>query len=396
MVSTDPLAVPGFRFAGIPAGIKKNGAPDLALLVADRVVPCAGVFTTNRIVAAPVTLSRETLLRGGNTARAVVINSGNANACTGPRGEADAQAMTAALAAALGCDDEEILVCSTGVIGAPLPVERVEAGIAKAADTLAVDGLAAFARAIMTTDTRPKIRSAEATIGGRTVRVAGASKGAGMIHPNMATLLGFIVTDAPVDPVDLDALWHRVCHRTFNAITVDGDTSTNDTALLFAGPGEPLRGDDLDALGDLIEAVAGELARDIVRDAEGGTKTVALTVAGAASHADAAAAAEAIALSPLVKTALHGEDPNWGRIIAAAGRSGAALDPKGLELCIGDVVLYAGGAWRGPEAEAAARAVMKRAEYPIRLWLGKGTAERTLYTCDFGPDYVRINADYRS
>lgn len=395
MVSTAPLAVPGFRFAGLPAGIKSSGAADLALLVADGPAPCAGVFTTNRIVAAPVTLSRETLIRGGNTVRAVVVNSGNANACTGARGEADAKATAAAVAEALGCQDDEVLVCSTGVIGAPLPMERLRAGIPKAAAALDVDGLEAFARAIMTTDTRPKIRSLETTIGGRTVRIAGASKGAGMIHPNMATMLGFIVTDAPVDPLDLDGLWHRVCHRTFNAITIDGDTSTNDTALLFAAAGEPLQGDDLTALTAALESVAAELARDIVRDAEGGTKTVALTVAGAASHADAAAAAEAVALSPLVKTALHGEDPNWGRIIAAVGRSGAAFDPEGLTLEFGPVVIYHGH-WMGPGAEQRAHQVMQQPEYSIRLDLGKGSASRTLYTCDFGPDYVRINADYRS
>lgn len=395
MVSTSPMAVPGFRFAGLPAGIKKSGAPDVALLVADEVIPCAGVFTTNRIVAAPVTLSRDTLMRGGHTIRAVVVNSGNANACTGEQGAADARAMAAAVAEAVGCQDDAVLVCSTGVIGAPLPMEKVRAGIGEAAGALRADGLGDFARAIMTTDTRPKTRSLEVEIEGRTVRVAGASKGAGMIHPNMATMLGFVVTDAPVDPLDLDALWHRVCHRTFNAITIDGDTSTNDTALLLAGPGEPLRGEALSALAEAIEAVAGELARDIVRDAEGGTKTVALTVAGAASHADAAAAAEAVALSPLVKTALHGEDPNWGRIIAAVGRSGAAFDPEGLRLAIGDVVIYH-GAWMGPGAEARAHAVMTGAEYAIRLELGKGRAERTLHTCDFGPGYVRINADYRS
>lgn len=395
MVSTAPIAVPGFRFAGLPVGIKSNGSPDLALLVADGVVPCAGVFTTNRIVAAPVTFSRKTLLQGGNTARAVVVNSGNANACTGEQGELDARRMASEVAAALGCTEDEVLVCSTGVIGAPLPMEKLVSGIPEAVGGLSVDGLAAFAGAIMTTDTRPKMRSAEVSIDGRIYRVAGASKGAGMIHPNMATMLGFVVTDAPVDPIDLDGIWHRVCHRTFNAITIDGDTSTNDTALLFAGSGVPLEGEALTALSEAIESVAAELARDVVRDAEGGTKTVALTVEGAASHADAAAAAEAVALSPLVKTALHGEDPNWGRIIAAVGRSGAAFDPDALQLHFDGVVVYH-GRWMGPGAEQRAHQVMKQPEYAIRLDLGKGRARRTIYTCDFGPDYVRINADYRS
>lgn len=389
--------VPGFRFSGRSVGIKRNGDPDLALLVADRPVACAGVFTTNRIVAAPVTYSRDALLDARGLIRAVVVNSGNANACTGESGERAVGATVEAAAKALGCSPGEVLVCSTGVIGAPLPIDALVGGMPAATEALEAGGIDAFARAIMTTDTRPKVRSASAEIAGRTVRVAGASKGAGMIHPNMATMLGFVVTDAPVDPLDLEGLWHRVCHRTFNAITIDGDTSTNDTALLFAsGDGDPLKGDALTALTELVQSVAAELAIDIVRDAEGGTKTVAITVGAAASVADAAAAAEAIATSPLVKTALYGEDPNWGRIIAAAGRSGAKLDPQRLSLWIGDVRLYGDGGWLGSEAEAAARAVMKTAEYPIRLELGGGEVERTLYTCDLGPDYIRINADYRS
>jgi glutamate N-acetyltransferase/amino-acid N-acetyltransferase len=388
--------IDGFRFAGLPCGIKKTGRPDLALIVADRVVPAAAVFTTNRVVAAPVVVSRAALAQRVGV-RAVVVNSGNANACTGEQGLADARATAAAIAAKLGCEPDQVLVCSTGVIGAPLPVDRITAALPRALDALAPDGLPAFATAIMTTDTRPKLRHAEALINGRRVRVAGAAKGAGMIHPNMATMLAFVVTDAPVDPDALDLAWHRVCHRTFNAITIDGDTSTNDTAIVLAsGEGEPLAGADLDALTALLEGVAGDLARDIVRDAEGGTKLVALTVAAAASHADAAAAAEAVATSPLVKTALHGEDPNWGRIIAALGRSGAAFDPATLALYIGDVCVYGEGRWQGADAEARAHAVMKAPEFAIRLELGGGEAERTLYTCDFGPDYVRINADYRS
>ncbi|MCB9529588.1 MAG: bifunctional glutamate N-acetyltransferase/amino-acid acetyltransferase ArgJ [Myxococcales bacterium] len=386
----------GFRFAGLACGIKKTGRPDLALIVADRPVPAAAVFTTNRIVAAPVVVSRATLA-GRAGVRAVVVNSGNANACTGEQGLHDARATAAAVAKVLDCRPEQVLVCSTGVIGAPLPTERLFAALPRAVDALAPGALPAFAEAIMTTDTRPKLRRAEAEIGGRRVRVAGAAKGAGMIHPNMATMLAFVVTDAAVDPDALDIAWHRVCHRTFNAITIDGDTSTNDTAIVLAsGEGTPLEGAELDALCGLLEAVAGELARDIVRDAEGGTKLVALTVAAAASHADAAAAAEAIATSPLVKTALHGEDPNWGRIIAAVGRSGAAFDPERLSLSIGGVRVYGDGRWQGPDAEAKAHAAMTAPEFDIRLELGGGESERTLYTCDFGADYVRINADYRS
>lgn len=388
--------IDGFRFAGLSCGIKKTGRPDLALIVADRPVPAAAVFTTNRVVAAPVITSRAAIGERAGV-RAVIVNSGNANACTGEQGLADARATVTAVANALDCRPEQVLVCSTGVIGAPLPVDRITGALPKALDGLRAEGLPAFAEAIMTTDTRPKLRRAEAEIDGRRVRVAGAAKGAGMIHPNMATMLAFVVTDAPVDPDALDLAWHRVCHRTFNAITIDGDTSTNDTAIVLAsGEGEPFTGPALDALTALLESVAGELARDIVRDAEGGTKLVALTVAAAASHADAAAAAEAIATSPLVKTALHGEDPNWGRIIAAVGRSGAAFDADKLALSIGEVRIYGDGRWQGPDAEAKAHAIMKAPEFGIRVELGGGDAERTLYTCDFGVDYVRINADYRS
>ncbi|MCA9526764.1 MAG: bifunctional glutamate N-acetyltransferase/amino-acid acetyltransferase ArgJ [Myxococcales bacterium] len=388
--------VAGFRFGGLACGIKKSGAADLAVIVADRPVACAGVFTKNLVVAAPVVRDRA-LLAAGGLVRAIVVNSGNANACTGEQGARDADRMGALAAAALGCAPGEVMVASTGVIGAPLPMEKLEAGIPRALDAATADGLAAFSRAIMTTDTRPKVRTGVIEAGGRRFQVAGAAKGAGMIHPNMATMLGFLVTDAPVAPADLDALWRRVCQDSFNAITIDGDTSTNDTALLLAGGGgEPLAGEALAAFEAGLLPIARELARDIVRDAEGGTKTVSVTVAGATDFAAAQRVAEAIALSPLVKTALHGEDPNWGRIIAAAGRSGVAVEPAKLRLTIGDVLLYAGGEWCGKEAEVAARAVMQTPEYPIRLDLQQGAVAHTVHTCDFGADYVRINADYRS
>lgn len=395
--SVSPSVSPGgARFAGVRCGIKKRGGLDLGLIVLDRPVAGAAVFTTNRIVAAPVVYSRSALAERAGV-RAVVVNSGNANACTGETGLAHTRQTAAAAAAALGCPPEQILVCSTGVIGAPLPVDRLTDALPAAIEAASPDGLAAFAEAIMTTDTRPKVRSATATVAGRPVRVVGAAKGAGMIHPNMATMLGFVVTDAAIDPDALDVIWHRVCHRSFNAISVDGDTSTNDTAILLAtGDGPPLEGESLDAVSAMIEDVALGLARDIVRDAEGGTKLVTLIVDEAASLADAVAAAEAVATSPLVKTALHGEDPNWGRIIAAVGRSGAKFEADRLSVAIGGVEIYGKGRWQGPDAEAAAHAVMKQPEFEIHVALGGGTASRTLYTCDFGADYVRINADYRS
>ena len=391
--------VRGFSFAGIACGIKKSGKPDMALLVAHDGAACAGVFTQNQIVAAPVVLSRGYLKQDGR-ARAVVINSGNANACTGERGDRDAVSMTQRVADHLGCAARDVQVCSTGVIGAPLPMQTVEAGIDAAFDALGKGTLEDFGEAICTTDTRRKVRGIELELGGRTIRIAGCSKGAGMIHPNMATMLGVVVTDAPVDSDDLDRLWRGVCDRSFNAITIDGDTSTNDTALLLASGaagGSPLTGTDLDFLEAAIEEVAGELARDIIRDGEGATKLVRITVSSAASDVDVRVAANAVALSPLVKTAIHGEDPNWGRIIAAAGRSGAKVVPEKMKLWIGDVAIYLDGVWQGSSAESAAHEVMLTADYPIRLDLGThGEHMRTIFTCDFSADYVRINADYRS
>ncbi len=378
--------VAGFRFGGIAAGIKKSGAPDLGLVVADGAVPTAAVYTRNKVVAAPVVYCRETLQ---GVARAVVVNSGNANCATGAEGLRNARQTANRVADAVGCFPSEVLVCSTGVIGAPLPMGRLEAGVPQVAEALREDGLADFADAILTTDTRRKVRAASR--GG--VTVAGCSKGAGMIHPNMATMLGFVFTDARVEPEALDAMWRRVCGQTFNAITIDGDTSTNDTAIVMASGRVETSPDALEAL---LAEVARELALDIVRDAEGGTKTVAVRVTGARDEADARRAAETIALSPLVKTALHGEDPNWGRIVAAAGRAEVELDVPSLRLWIGETLLYAAGEWLGAEAEAAARDTMKTPEYGVRLDLAAGEAEHTVFTCDLSAGYVQINADYRS
>ncbi len=390
------MNVGGFRFGGVVAGIKKRGGPDLAVIVADRPVACAGVFTTNQVVAAPVVVSREHL--AGGLARAVIVNSGCANACTGAEGEADARRTAALVASLIGARPEHVQVCSTGVIGQPLPMAKLEAGLPLVLEAARPDGLPDFARAIMTTDTKPKMRSASGDVDGVRVTVAGACKGAGMIHPNMATMLAYVVTDAAVTPEALAPIWRDVCRRTFNAISIDGDTSTNDTALVLASgaAGNPPITGPSAALTALLESVAVELARDIVRDAEGGTKTVGVTVSGAASFDDALKAATAIATSPLVKTALHGEDPNWGRIVAAAGRSGCALDPARVSLRIGDVLIYERGQWLGPATEAPAHAVMKTPEFDLTIDLGLGDARHTLYTCDFSADYVRINADYRS
>jgi glutamate N-acetyltransferase/amino-acid N-acetyltransferase len=307
--------------------------------------------------------------------------------------------MARLAAEALGCAPRDIQVCSTGVIGAPLPMERVEEGLPRLVQSARADGLPDFARAIMTTDTRPKQRGRWLDLDGRRIAIAGACKGAGMIHPNMATMLGFVLTDAPLDEADLVAVWTRVAGRSFNAISVDGDTSTNDTALCLASGaagGPPLKDAELEAFERALAEVAGELARDIVRDAEGATKVVAVTVSGAPSEADARRAADAIATSPLVKTALHGEDPNWGRMVAAVGRSGCPIDTARVRVEVGGFVVFQANAWAGAEAEKAAHAVMCTPEYGVALDLGLGDAQFTIFTCDLSADYVRINADYRS
>ncbi len=397
--------VPGFRFYGGYAGVKKRERDDLALLLAAEGTRGAGVFTTNQVVAAPVVQSRARLA-ASDRVRAVIANSGNANACTGAQGDLDAAEMAAVAARALReaghpCEEREVQVCSTGVIGAPLPLHKIAAHAPAAAAGLRAEGLEDFARAIMTTDTRPKARALSLELpADLRVRVAGASKGAGMIHPNMATMLAYVCTDAQIPAAELAPLWRRVCDQSFNAISIDGDTSTNDTALLLSSGealGAPaLTPEQLAALEQGLTCLARELALDILRDGEGVEHVLHLTVSGARSAAEARRVAETVALSPLVKTALNGKDPNWGRVIAAVGRSGVAVDPAALSLWIGGVAVYSRGAWQGVEAERAAHEVMVGAEYAARVDLGDGQESFTLYSTDLSAEYVRINADYRS
>jgi glutamate N-acetyltransferase/amino-acid N-acetyltransferase len=393
----------GFRAAGVACGIKKQrsgGDPplDLALLVADEVVPAAAVFTTNRAVAAPVLVSRDHLSATGGRARAVVTNSGCANAATGSAGLEAARAMAAATAAAVGCRPEEVLVASTGVIGVQLDVDKVRRGIAAATAELAPDGGERASLAIMTTDTFPKSCAAALDTPAGTITVGGMTKGAGMIEPRMATMLGYLTTDARVEPPVLAAALRYVVDRTFNAITVDGECSTNDTVFVMASGASGIEiTDPTDPR--LIEPlihVAGHLAREIVRGGEGATKLVTVRVTGAASPADAWLAGRTIANSPLVKTAVHGGDPNWGRLIAAAGRSGADFVLEHASVSVGDVEVFANGTphdERTPEAER----VMQQAELTITVDLGTGGPhEATMWTCDFSAEYVKINAEYRT
>ena len=418
--------VPGFRFAGVACDLKPQTAAyggralDLALIVSDAPCAAAGVFTQNRFPAAPVLYDRAALQANPAAMRAVVINAGNANACTGQQGLADAARMAALAEAELGLPAGSALVMSTGVIGVPLPMDKVEAGIREAGTPArsvppggsaqtgqsrnthtavaglrpSHDGVQLAAQAIMTTDTKPKL--AARWVGGASLM--GIAKGAAMIHPNMATMLAVVVTDAVVEPAELHATLRCAVDRSFNAISVDGDTSTNDTVLVLAnglaGPVDPA------TFETALTEVCIDLAQQIVRDAEGATKFVTVRVSGAASEADARQVAQTIAASLLVKTAVYGGDPNWGRVLAAAGRSGVALDPARAALWFsgdggGEYQVVAAGAPL-PYDEAEAARIFACHELLIHLDLGAGAAGATVWTSDLTHDYVSLNAHYRT
>ena len=383
----------GFTAGAVAAGVKHAGTTrlDVALIASDRPASAGAVFTTNQVIAAPCLLSRRHVAAG--RLRAIVANSGNANACTGAQGEADALAMAAAAAARLGCAPDEVAVASTGVIGVALPMDRITAAIAAVAPT--VDGWDDASRAIMTTDTKPKVAEREIRFGGWPVRIGGIAKGAGMIHPNMATLLVFVTTDAAIEPRSLQDAVTFAAAGSFNAISVDGDTSTNDTLLVLANGasgvsiGDAERADFAAALA----AVCLDLARAVVRDGEGVTRVFEVRVRGAATEADATAAARTITTSNLVKTAIHGGDPNWGRILAAAGRSGARVDAARASVRIGGIGVLASGTLQ-PVDDAAIRAVFAQPEVVIELDLGLGNATARAWGTDLSAEYVRINAEY--
>jgi glutamate N-acetyltransferase/amino-acid N-acetyltransferase len=388
----------GYLAAGVACGIKASGL-DLALLVSQRPASAAALFTTNRAAAAPVHLSRRHLAATGGHARAIVTNSGCANACTGAAGDASARAMADQTARALGCRPEEVLVASTGVIGVALDPAKVSAGISAAVGALARAHGDLAARAIMTTDPWPKAHAVEvATPQGR-FRVGGMAKGSGMIEPSLATMLAYLTTDAQVSPAALRLALAEACDDTFNAITVDGECSTNDSLFALANGASGVRIDgraEREALVAGLRAVARELALGIVRGGEGATKLVTVRVTGAACREDARIAARAVANSLLVKTAVHGGDPNWGRLVAVAGRSGAAFELSRARVAIGGVDLFTGGQPHDDRAPAAAE-VLRGAEVTIAVNLGTGGShEATVWTCDLSAEYVRINAEYRT
>ncbi len=392
------VAAEGFTAAGVHCGLKPDGRRDLALVCATEAVAAAAVFTSNQVAAAPVVVSRRHI--AGGTARAVVINAGNANACTGAQGQRDARAMALAVAEALDCEAHDVVVCSTGVIGVPLPVDRVLAGIAEGVGGLDSRDGAAAAEAIMTTDTFAKQVAVSLEVAGRRYAVGGMAKGSGMIAPNMATMLAVVTTDAPLNSEACDAALRAACESSFNRVSIDSDTSTNDTVVLMAsgaGGGDEISTDSAGfcRVADAVTVVCEELARMLARDGEGATKLVTVTVRRAASDSDAQAAARAVADSPLVKTALYGNDANWGRVAMAVGKSSAKVDPDRLGIVLGGIeVCRAGVAVVFDEDEA--HSALDTTEVAIDVDLGMGEGFATILTCDLSHEYVRINGEYRS
>jgi glutamate N-acetyltransferase/amino-acid N-acetyltransferase len=390
----------GFRFAAVKAGIKPSGNADFALAVADVPATAAAMFTSNRIVAAPIIVGRKHLRRSVGRVQIVAVNAGNANCATGQIGIDACQQVCAAASEIFHCEGHEVFPSSTGIIGVPLPAEKLEAALPQAAAALGAtpEHFAQFARAIMTTDTKPKVAYSSVSVDGKPVRIAGLCKGAGMIHPQLvphATMLVYLFTDAVIEPPVLDVFLQQSVETSFNRISIDGDTSTNDTVLLLAsGAGgtriDPANSSFLTALTNVCTS----LAKQIVSDGEGVTHIVELQVEGAANDKDALKIAKAIAHSPLVKTAWAGCDPNWGRLMAAAGYSGAALDPDRISIWFGKQQICRNGGRVPDFDEAAAHAYLKLREYIVRMDLGIGEGKCRFWTTDLTAEYVRINADY--
>ena len=392
--------ISGLKLAATAAAIKKNGKPDLSLYTWNEDSQVAAVFTQNAFCAAPVIVSRRHLQK---SPRALLINAGNANAGTGTRGIQDAEFCCALVASQLGCEAEQVLLCSTGVIGEYLPVQKIQSAMPGLAQSLQQTQWPEAARAIMTTDTQPKFQQRELQLSAHRCSIGGIAKGAGMIRPNMATLLSFIATDVNIAQAPLQQALRHAADQSFNRITVDGDTSTNDTciAVATAHAGNSLIDSvdhpDFNAFQNALSELCQALAKDLVRDGEGATKLVNVMVEEAADAQEALRVAEAVAHSPLVKTALFAADPNWGRILAAVGRAGIEnFNINTVRIFLDQVLIADNGARAESYQEADAQTVMDRAEFDIRICLGRGTARHNLWTCDFSYDYVKINAEYRT
>jgi len=396
-VGSEKYRVPGFKASVLAAGIKKRGGLDLALIFSEREASAAGVFTGNKVKAAPVLISQENIKKG--RARAIVANSGNANACTGKAGLRSARFTIERLAKELGIDPGEVLVASTGVIGAPLNTEVIGTALPELVKGLSPDAVPRVVEAIMTTDSFPKLSLFEGKAGGKPYRVVGMAKGAGMIMPDMATMLAFILTDIAVDSTRLNEALVWGVERTFNRISVDGDMSTNDTVFVLAngvaGNGS-LSPEDFHGFKEGLTRVMDELSTMIVRDGEGATKLIRIAIKGAATAGEAITAARTVANSALVKTAFYGSDPNWGRIMAALGRSGIRMREEAVTIWVDDVKIVEKGMGRGPEPEAKAAARMKGKEFSVTVDLHEGKFEDHITTCDLTHEYVTINADYRT
>jgi len=387
----------GFKSAGVVCGLIKNSQKDLGLIFSQVPAAAAGVFTKNYVQAAPVRLDKERIKSG--KCQAIIVNSGNANCCTGEQGMQAAVTMASLAAAELGIPEDLVLVASTGVIGEPLPIDKIATALPGLVESLQSDDVSDFAGAIMTTDTVPKVVSQQGCIEDKPFTITGVAKGSGMIHPHMATMLAFIFTDAAMSDDMLQAVLYQTVECSFNRITIDGDTSTNDTVLILAnGCSEAVISSPAHQqyFQSLLDDVCIRLAKMLVRDGEGATKLVEIQVKGALSVGDAHVIANTIAGSNLVKTALFGEDANWGRILGAAGRASVLIDPDRIDVFFNDIQMVKAGMGCGKDVEAAATQVLKTPEFTICVDLHLGNKSVSVFTCDFSLDYVRINADYRS
>ena len=388
----------GFKAAGVKAGIKKSGNLDVAVIYTEREAAAAGVFTQNAVAAAPVFASKKVIATG--TAHAIAANAGCANACTGAQGAKDARAMQEITAAALGCTPEDVLVASTGVIGINLPMDKMEAGLKAAVAALSTDGSASAGNAIITTDTYSKSCATEVTLGGKQVRFGAIAKGSGMIQPNMATMLAFITTDAAIDGKLLQKALSEVVEISFNMISIDGDMSTNDMAVVLANGAAgnakiTAEGADYETFKATLAEICKGLSQRIASDGEGATKFLTVHVAGTKSFADAKTIAMSVAKSPLVKTAFFGEDPNWGRVICAVGYAGVPMNPETTVVKFGGIPVYAHGVGADYD-EAALKKVMGEHDIVVDIDMGMGAQEATVWTCDFSYEYVKINGEYHT
>jgi glutamate N-acetyltransferase/amino-acid N-acetyltransferase len=393
----EKIVCPGFVFSGIESGIKKRGGKDLGLIYSEIPANVAGLFTRNRVQAAPVKIDRDRIQSG--ICQALIVNSGNANCCTGANGIRDALAMARAAATQLEISDDLVLVSSTGVIGEPLPVEKIENAVPDLIKTADRQGIYNLAEAIMTTDTQPKVVSGQGQIDSKVFTVSGVAKGSGMIRPDLATMLCFIVSDISAPSGLLKEMLQAACEVSLNRITIDGDTSTNDMVLLLANGKSNVilkSAAHRKIFQRVLDEVLFNLSKLLVKDGEGATKLVEIIVKGAETDKNARRIADTVAHSNLVKTALFGEDANWGRILAAAGRAGVAIEPDKIDIFFDAVQMVSKGAGCGKSAEARATEVLKKPEFAITIDLHMGNGWSFIYTCDFSVDYVKINADYRT